>query len=426
MKPILLACIMWMFLGLGAAAAETRTLELKVHAGKHNREEVPVRVPLTLPAAQAKPRVVLLEGPDGLKLPAQLTAPGLLTESAPEDGKGTRRELHFIVPSLKAGATLTLKLDLAGSEPGKDARPFFAWHDTPGKFAELRLGTQPVLRYMYQPLDDSSKGSRDLTYKVYHHLYDPSGRRFVTNGPSGLYPHHRGLFYGFNHISYGDGKKADVWHCTGDAYQSHERFLSSEAGPILGRHRVEIAWHGPGKEVFAREERELTVYNVPGGDLAEFASRLWSTVGKVKLDGDPQHAGFHFRADNEVAAKSSKETYFLRPDGPGKLGETRNWDPKTQKGPVNLPWNAMSFVLGKERFTVAYLDKPTNPKEARFSEREYGRIGSYFEYELDTDRPLTIDYRIWLQGGELTVGDVAAHSANFVQPLEVTVTPSRP
>src|SRR5262249_34552103 len=159
-----------------------------------------------------------------------------------------------------------------------------------------------------------------------------------------LYTHHRGLFYGFNRITYGAGKKADIWHCTGNVYQSHERFLAQEAGPVLGRHRLEIAWHGQDKEVFAVEERELTVYAVPGGRLVEFASHLTSKAGKVKLDGDPQHAGFHFRADNEVAEKTKKQTYYLRPDGPGQPGETRNWDPKTRKGPVNLPWNAMSFV----------------------------------------------------------------------------------
>ena len=35
----------------------------------------------------------------------------------------------------------------------------------------------------------------------------------LTNGPEGQYPHHRGIFYGFNNISY-DGKKADVWLLT--------------------------------------------------------------------------------------------------------------------------------------------------------------------------------------------------------------------
>jgi hypothetical protein len=226
--------------------------------------------------------------------------------------------------------------------------------------------------------------------------------------------------YGFNNITYG-GKKVDTWHCTGDTHVSHEGFLKQEAGPVLGRHRVAIDWHGEKKEVFAREERELTVYHVPGGTLVEFASRLKTTAGKVRLAGDPQHAGFQFRAHNDVADKTKKETYYLRPDGKGKLGDTRNWDPKTKKGPVNLPWDAMSFVLDGQRYAVAYLNHPQNPGESRWSERDYGRFGCYFEYDLTEDRPLVVTYRVWLQRGEMTGDQVQALSRQFIAPPKVTV-----
>jgi hypothetical protein len=153
----------------------------------------------------------------------------------------------------------------------------------------------------------------------------------------------------------------------------------------------------------------------------EFASRLEPVVSPVRLDGDPQHAGFQFRADNEVSAVTKKQTYYLRPDGPGKPGETRNWDPKSKKGPTNLAWNAMSFVLGGQRYTVAYLDKPTNPKEARFSERDYGRFGSYFEYDLTAEKPLRLNYRLWVIAGEAAGADVEAHSAAFTAPATTTL-----
>ena len=92
----------------------------------------------------------------------------------------------------------------------------------------------------------------------------------------------------------------------------------------------------------------------PGGTLVDWRSKLTSKVDEpVQLDGDPQHAGFHFRADQEVAATTKAETYYLRPDGKGRPGETRNWDPKTKQGPVNLPWDAMSFVVGGKRYTAA-------------------------------------------------------------------------
>ena len=86
-----------------------------------------------------------------------------------------------------------------------------------------------------------------------------------------------------------------------------------------------------------------------------------------------------------------------------------------------MPWNAMSFVLGTNRYTVAYLDRPDNPKEGRFSEREYGRFGSYFEYTIEKDKPLTVNYRLWLQDGLMKPAEVAALSANFVEPVNVTV-----
>ncbi len=81
----------------------------------------------------------------------------------------------------------------------------------------------------------------------------------------------------------------------------------------------------------------------------------------------------------------------------------------------------MSFVLGGKRYTAAYLDRPSNPKEARYSEREYGRIGSYFEAVANVEKPLRVAYRIWLQDGQMTGPQVAALDDNFVEPVKVNV-----
>src|SRR5207302_7271772 len=112
--------------------------------------------------------------------------------------------------------------------------------------SEIRYKDRPILRYMHPSLDESSKEKRELTYKVFHHLYDPAGKRLVTKGPGGLYTHHRGLFYGFNRISYDEGKKkADTWHCTNDAHLSHEGLVSEDAGPAVGRLPAQADWHVP-------------------------------------------------------------------------------------------------------------------------------------------------------------------------------------
>jgi hypothetical protein len=86
----------------------------------------------------------------------------------------------------------------------------------------------------------------------------------------------------------------------------------------------------------------------------EFASRLSSIVGKVKLDGEPAHAGFQFRAVQE-AADHPKPIYYLRPEGKGPPGEFRSWGAKYRDPRcVNLPWHAVSFMIGPKRYTAVY------------------------------------------------------------------------
>jgi hypothetical protein len=382
---------------------QSATLEISVEAGSLDRKNTVVTVPVTVPGPSVGATTAILEDGSGKTLQGQVA-----------DGK----ELRFILPELKAGATATYKVTFIREASRTDLA--FAWKDDPHDHADLSIGPRPVLRYMYKALDESSKEARTDTFKVYHHVYDPKGDKLLTKGVGGLFPHHRGLFFGFNKVTYGpDKKQADVWHCTGDAYQSHEKFLRSEAGPVYGRHTLAIAWHGVKKEVFATEERDVTAYALPGGTLIEFASRVTPAIAPVHLDGDPQHAGFHFRASQEVPDKTAKQTYYIRPDGPGNFGATRNWP--DQKTHVNLPWDALCFVLDSQRYTVAYLDRPDNPKEARFSERDYGRFGSYFVKDLRDGETLQVRYRLWVQEGEMKGDEIARLSADFVTPPKVTV-----
>jgi hypothetical protein len=404
--------------------AEQKKIPFTVHAGKWERIQSPTSVYVVVPSAWLnKLPSAVVQTADGQTLPAQLTTPRLLSHMLGATQVGEEQaELNFILPKLAAGesATFTAILDTEGKPSGAT----FAWVDTSKpkgegdlhaeQSRELRFEGRPVMRYMHTALDESSKDARMGTYKPYHHVYDPLGKRYLTKGPGGVFPHHRGLYFGFNRISYGDKQTADTWHCNKGEDQTHVATLSEEAGPVLGRHRVKINWNGQKKDTFAVETREMTAYAVPGGILIEFASLLQSQVGKVKLDGDPQHAGFQFRATQDVPDKTANLIYYLRPDGKGEPGKFRNWPGDKQH--ANLPWNALSFVVDEQRYTCCYLDRPENPKEARFSERNYGRFGSYFEYALDTNQPLALNYRIWLQAGEMDVAGVQRLDNDFVLP----------
>jgi len=89
---------------------------------------------------------------------------------------------------------------------------------------------------------------------------------------------------------------------------------------------------------------------------------------------------------------------------------------------VNLPWNACSFMTGGKRYTVLRINHPDNPKETRGSERDYGRFGDYFEYDLTPDKPLKLKYRVWVQEGEMTVEQCNALAEAFVTPPTAKAT----
>jgi hypothetical protein len=378
-------------------------------------------VGLTVPGGKADEQNVVVAArpgsadgyalPDGTVLPTQAAKPSLLQPP------GAGPAAVFVLPKLKAGESLMLR-----PAPRPATAPAFKFVDEKGQHTDLLYGDRLVLRYFNAPHDPKD---HYYTFKPFHILFDPAaGKTQLTTGSAkaakdGTFPHHRGLFYGWNKVSY-DGKSADIWHGTKDVFSQHDKVLEQEAGPVFGRQRSAISWHGSDGQTFATEERELTVYAVAGGTLIDFASVLKTDRPSVKLDGDPQHAGFHFRAAQEVAKTTAKETYYLRPDGKGKPGETRNWDAKkADPKTVNLPWDAASFVVGGKRYTVLRVNHPDNPKDARGSERDYARFGDYFEYTLTPEKPLRVKYRIWAQEGEMTVEQCAAIAAGFVSPPEV-------
>jgi hypothetical protein len=165
---------------------------------------------------------------------------------------------------------------------------------------------------------------------------------------------------------------------------------------------------------FAVERRKLHFSLLPDGSLQiDFHSTVKTEQELVELDGDPQHAGFQFRAANEVAEKTKQETYYTRPaDGKDENGKTKNW-PK-DKDMINLLWKSQCIIVGNNRYTTVYLDHPNNPKPAFYSERDYGRFGSYFKTKITPKQPLKVRYRLVINQGEKTARDCQGLSDNFM------------
>lgn len=394
---------------LSGLAAQDFQVELKGPAKIPQGTPVQIAIPA---GVNVKAKTCLLSGVGTTNLLGQVVE----KFSADFAAKENQKYLVVVFPAFSIpdkGATL------AGTWFANEAKsdaPSFSFEDKNSELSQVTLEGKPVLQFVHPVLKDGKE--REATYKPFHHLFDNSGT-LVTKGAGGQFTHHRGIFLGFSKVTYGSNVKVDIWHCKDDTHQAFQKVLVRDSGPVLASEIDQINWNGKNKETFAVEERQLVVYKVPGGQLVEFQSVVRTTGGPVLLDGDPQHAGFHFRASNYVSEKTSKETIYIRPDGEDKPGASRNWpDLKTH---VNLPWNAMSFVLNDKRYTALYLDSPTNPKEARFSERPYGRFGSYFVTEITKEKPLKLKYQIWLQEGKIDTESAKLKSQSFIDPVQAVM-----
>ena len=419
-----------------AVGAQQPVIELEV---THTYDgPATICAPLSLPEQFAGKREVVVEnlagGPKS-QLLGQLTVPGLLTDHIPPAAAGlVRRDLHCQFVGLKAKPGDVTRLKVLLGRKNLFAGYGFAWTDKEGQSADLALnyGKMPVLQYLHPAYDTSSKEKRAQTSRVWHRLFEFRPSKFAAKA---YLPQHE-LVYAFNKITFDGAKECDLWHATpGDAHQAHAEFLAKEAGRVVGRLRVAIDWCGPRQEVFAKEEREITAYNLgPKGVLVDFASRLKTTGGLVKLRGEPGQAGLQFRADTAVPEKNTQQqTYFLRPDGKGGLGETRTWDPKSGKGPINLPWNACSFVVDDKRATVVYLNHPSNPGESRWNESNTGQFGCCFDYDLTEKNPLVVRYRVFVKPGvsapgraefEMDPAEIEKLSTAFRAPPKIKVIDS--
>jgi hypothetical protein len=382
------------------AASGAEFIHLKVSGAKVDCVDVPIHTVIDLPGSLANVpvkeiAVSLRQTSRGMERIEGKPIPGQILT-----GSGKKAELWWIVPLTEAGSTT--RWTAALSREQKAEKEMFSWKDTEGQYLDLLFSGRKVTRYMYA-LDRSTKQRVLETYKTFLHVFDAAGENLLTNGPDGLnpymtnkvlYPHHRGIFIGWNRLEFG-GKRYDFWHMGEQGrVQKHEKFLELTSGPVLARSNSLVHWNDKDGRTIIAEQRKTTVFrqSEPTILLLDFITELKAVNGDVLLDGDPEHAGFQYRPHDDVAKgdKDVKATYLFHKDG---IDAHKDRD---------LPWVAMSYGLNGKRYSVLYMDSPDNPKPTIYSAyRDYGRFGAFFKKKINDGDTLTLRYRIWITEGPM-------------------------
>lgn len=367
--------------------------EVTVVAGANDRFGTPVYVDVSLPAVDASMTASVVR--DGKSYPAQI-----------ENMGNANARIWWIVDRLAAGTSATYQVRV-GTRP---EAPEFIWSDSPGNSSELRIGERPVLKYMYAAYHPERL---DETWNPYHHVYTPDGQELLTKGAGGLYPHHRGIFFGYSKISVGDSSY-NIWADSNGEHSLHQSFVYEHTGPVFGGHDLRIVWKDRQGNAIIAENRKIRTFLQPHGTLLiDVQTELNTLAGDIRLDGDRQHAGVQFRARNDVA-ESEDGTTFLRPEAWKDLPPEQAINDATH---CDLPWNAIQFGLTDKRYTVAYLSAPDNPDGADFSERKYGRFGEFIPWTLTESMPLSLHYRFWITESEgVERGDIESRYRDLAMP----------
>lgn len=396
--------------GCGSTGHANLSWRLQVEPVEWERVNAPVTAEIPLPSEAETPPAwsAHLTGADATPRTAQV--------EAQNDDNGTRVVLlHWVEPSIGKGESPRFFLTLTPAEETSEADDLFRFVEAED-YQDLFYGERPVSRLVtiYDPNRHAD------THKPYHHVYDFKGNGFITKGPGGLFPHHKGIYLGWNQTRLLDGETHDFWHAR-SAYQEHREFLSDRqlTGPVLARSSSVTDWKTPDGTAVVQDTREVTTWKLAeDAILLDYLITIQPLAGDIYLGGDAHHAGFQFRASQEVA-ENRDETVIITPNQV-KRESDGIWS--------NAPWMALSFDVGGNPYTVLHLDHvKNNPSPTVYSTRDYARFGAFFTSPVLDGDPLVLKYRILVKGfrGDDTVTSEAldAHHADYLNPVSVRVVP---
>ncbi len=257
----------------------------------------------------------------------------------------------------------------------------------PGEYVGIAAQGKPIGRFM-MAYDSSDPKKLEETYKPYLHILDPDTGKPITKGPGGEFTHHRGIFIGWNKLTVA-GKTFDRWHMKGGEQIVKEVGVDGSAPTTISAPK--IVWTGATREeTLIEESRQMRFSPAPTGAFVQvdFSSELKAVAGDTVFDGDPEHAGLHFRPTDTT---DRANTVYLYPKADANAHKDRDY-----------PWVGMTYTTEGRKYSVVMLSHPENPTGTAWSAyRNYGRFGAFYKTAIKKDETLKIQARFVIYKDEL-------------------------
>jgi ubiquinone/menaquinone biosynthesis C-methylase UbiE len=249
-----------------------------------------------------------------------------------------------------------------------------------GKLIEVLNDGKPVARFVY--------GEGQL--KPYLHIYGKDGELVTEWSADQQFPHHRGIYIGWNKIE-SDIGASDLWHLrSGERmFVRNVRHVGMRTNAVI---TAQVEWHAQKKDdsgdsILLVETRVLNIFQPEPNRTFVDAKFTLNPQRDLTLNGDLQHAGVHFRATHKLKDRTRETRYVWEPDLPGPGGKVVSKE---------LKWARLIFPVEENWYTATQLDLPTNPTE-ELSWRDYGRFGFFFKRKLEWGDELELKYRFIIE-----------------------------
>lgn len=399
---VLVAALSWACV---ATAASGATYEVTVRAAGVARQQSIVTFRLPETGAQWR-----LRDERGSELPLQVTG----------------NEGAFVLPDLKAGASVRFRLE-AGASAAGGASDAVTLRRAEGKIT-ARVGEHVVLSFQEEKSTPPDPKIEELYRRggYIHPVFSPSGTLVTGDYPPDHY-HHHGIWFAWVKTAY-EGRSPDFWnvqdHLGRVDFKGVERFWSGAVhGGIVARFQSIDILAAPPKAVID-ETWDLRVYRV--GQEAGRPYWMFDLASNQRLLGESvlklleyRYGGIGIRGHRQWDGTGHK-TRFLTSTGERdriKAHESR------------AVWCHMGGIVDGRFTGIATLSHPENfrsPEPMRvnpkipllnFAPSQAG------DWEMRPGRDYVWRYRFIVQDGEPDQAWIEGRWRDYAKPAEVTIVP---